>query len=162
MIKNRNKMRRKYQRTNNPLYEQHRNIFTSTIQKRIILTINKTWQKKLANIENTDPTFWETYKISGGSTNKIPIPQDAMNNTIHYTNEEKAESLAKNFELVHLNTCNTHSPIEQEIEHKATVIRKTSPTQKNTLSCTHKLIKEIIKEFSKNKAPIQTRSPLPN
>lgn len=70
IIKNRNKIQKKYQ-TTNPIFKLQRNILTNKIQKRIIHARNNTWQQKLANIRNTDHTIWQPYKITRGFKTKI-------------------------------------------------------------------------------------------
>lgn len=60
--------------------------------------------------------LWRTYKIIGGLKTKIPLLQDTIDNSILYTNENKSENLAQNFENVHLHVYNQHSPIKQDIE----------------------------------------------
>ena len=144
-------MRRKYRKTGNLFYKVLRNILTSNIQKRIIKTKNKTLQQKRANIKNTDST--QTYRVIGSSKTKIPVLQNITHNTIHYTDEEKSEGFAGNFEQVQLNAHNTYSSLKQQIEHKATFIRKIYPTHENFLSCRPRIIKDIIKKLPNNKAP---------
>ena len=72
LIRRRNKHRRKFQKTRNPIHNLLRNILTIQIQKRIKDIRNAEWQTKLSQIKIADHIRWRTYRIIGGSKTKIP------------------------------------------------------------------------------------------
>ena len=110
-------------------------------------------QQKLLSIKNTDPTLWQTYKLTRTFKTKYPILQDTSHNTTLYTDNEKAEGLAQMFEQIHLKAFHTHFPIQQEIESQASLITEKGETQKSFISFSPGEVKKFIKKLPNNKAP---------
>ena len=116
--------RRKFQKTGNLFYK---------LQKPSLKSHSQTYRRssksniagKLANIKKTDHTLWQTFNIiSLKETRENPVLQNPTSHTFHYTNKEKAERLAVNFEKIHNFARNTTSPIEHDIERLAALSPK--------------------------------------
>ena len=99
---------------------------------------------KQVYIEETNHTLWQTFEITGSEKTPIPILQNSTSHTSHYTDEEKAESLAVNFEKIHNSAQNTTSLTKHDMERLATLPPWT---------IADKQIKHIIKKLPFHKTP---------
>ena len=93
-----------------------------------------------------DHILWQTYKT------RTCIKNTAYN-SFCYTNEEKAESFAENFEYIYNTVWNTPFSIDHEIESLAISLHTNSLTCYSTLKCMPRQIKNLIKKLPNNKAP---------
>lgn len=100
LIKLRNYYRRQYQRHRLDLYKHEKNRLNNIINYSIKTHFNNKWNKKLENLNVRDNSIWKTAK---SFTKKF----DNVSSTLHSTNglvfsdKDKAEALANNFERVH-------------------------------------------------------------
>lgn len=122
LIRDRNKHRRKHQKTGHPLHKLHRNLLTRLIQKRITYTRNITWQKQL---EKANHTLWQTYKLTRRKRNSISPLIDPFANTTHYTDHNKAEAIAKHFVNIH-NLAHSNSLPLDEIKRQSQIMNSPS------------------------------------
>ena len=115
LITNRNKYRRKHQKTGNPTYKLLRNILTAQIQKRLNHLRNSELQTKLSRIKATDHTLWQTYRITGGPKASIPALQDTQTGQTYFGDKDKAEAIAAKFAATHDKAFHTGSTLEQQV-----------------------------------------------
>lgn len=153
LIRKRNRIRNIYQRTKVDIYRQQKNSLSNTITREIQTWNNDNWEKKLQNLNVKDNSIWKTAKsFTKKLDNKIPTLHGP--NGLVFTDTEKANVLAENFEQVHHLTEND-GDVETE-----TLINNTYEEIINTcvdkddvkLTTPHEIVKAIKKTKSK-KAP---------
>ena len=153
LITNRNKYRRKHQRTGNPTYKLLRNIFTTQIQKRLKHLRNTEWQNKLNRISTTDHTLWQTYRITGGPKAHIPALQDAQTGQTFFGDKDKAEAIATKFAATHDKAYHTGSTHARQVRDSVENLRTQRFTNDNQISTSPRELYQIIRSLPNGKAP---------
>lgn len=103
LIQERNKARRKFQRTNNPYYKLIRNMLTHRIHEAITQIKINIWEKKISKLNLQDQSFRNFYKLYNRKKQPPPLLTSSENFTA-YSNSDKANLLASSFHSVHLDS----------------------------------------------------------
>ncbi|GFU83857.1 probable RNA-directed DNA polymerase from transposon X-element [Trichonephila clavipes] len=93
LFKTRNRARKIYQYSRNPADKTTLNRIQNKIKRKIQAVTQKQWEDKLASLDTVDGSLWSTTK--GFKKKRSPISALKGNTGIAYTDEEKAETLAK-------------------------------------------------------------------
>ena len=152
LIKNRNRHRRKYQKTGNLQHKLVRNILTTKIRARIAENRNRAWQDKLQQIGKADHTLWSTYKTLGTINSRTPVLTDPRTNQSYHTDEEKAEAIARTFEAVHNRAYETISPLEDQLPPATNETIKAQRGEQQ-IPISPAFVSNLIKKLPKRKAP---------
>lgn len=152
LIKSRNRLRKKFQKTRNPQHKTLCNKLTHVIREEMIAHKNKTWQQKLENIKPSSNSIWQLTKSLTRTNSKIQTLHSATG--LIFTDKEKSEAIADNFEKVHKQTENlSNTRTEKIVTTKYREIKK-EPMNKDTIKLTSpNEIRNIIKTTRNNKAP---------
>lgn len=152
LIKIRNGLNKKFQRTRQSNFKTLRNQLTYQIKKEIQEFRNKLIKNKLETLNTRDNTLWNAIKMKKHQDNKIP--------TIHGTNglaladSEKAEAIAEVFERVHRLTENLSDDHTENLINTKYKIIKHKEAEQNTIKLVSaKELKTIIKKLKPKKAP---------
>lgn len=153
LIRFRNAIRRKYQRTKLDYYKLIKNTLTNIINAKIRNYNNDIWDNKLKNLTVKDKSIW---KIAKSLTKNMDTMIPTLNgpNGPVFTDNEKANVLAENFERVHHLTENFgDDDTENVVNHTYTEI-KSEPIDINDVELTSpKEVLEAINKTKPRKAP---------
>ncbi|CAD6232618.1 GSCOCG00006977001-RA-CDS, partial [Cotesia congregata] len=153
LIKNRNKLRRQYQRTGNKLIKIQKETLAQNIKQLITEHRNDQWDKKLQNLKVSDNSIWQTAKaLTKKTINKIPTLHGPQG--LAFTDKEKANVLAEYFEQVHHLTEHesdetTENLVNTEYDH----ITDTIIDSNSIKLISPREIRNIIKKTKSKKAP---------
>lgn len=157
LIKERNKNRRLWQKTREPtlkiIYKQQ----TKIIKEKIVEHKNEIWTKKLSKINVHDKSLWRTTKIFKKKFHPIPTLED--NNKEAYTDKDKAEMIATQYENVHRIDITNNNPQQKEIIKRVKeIIEKREENNSNEnlnkqFVTSPKEINNIIRKLPSLKAP---------
>lgn len=153
LIKIRNITRQRYQRTRNITHKIHKNHLSNLVKQEIKKYKNTQWHEKLKNLKVSDNSIWKTAKsFTKKLDNKIPTLHGP--NGLVFDDQEKAEVLARNFELVHhltenMGNNNTNIIVQQHIK----TINNTTIDTKDIKLTSPKEIYNTIKKTKPKKAP---------
>lgn len=151
LIKHKNYLRRKFQRTKNELYRQLQNHFQLLIKIEIKLWRNVLWDERLYKLDIKDNSIWMMTK---SLTKKISLIIPALNdnNSMVETPREKANALAKQYKATHELTSKMGSKT-----HDENILNKRNKILKNKVRKIHpvtpKEIGNIIRKLKNRKAP---------
>lgn len=153
-IKEKNRIRREWQRTRNPAIKELMNRKTREVKEALSQHYNESWNKTLEKInenEDNNKKLWKIIKrIKRGNSF---IPALNHNGQTYYTNYEKANVLASN--LAQTQTNPATSDIENEVKENIKEIDLLT-TDKDSISpllTSPREVKNIIKYLPNNKAP---------
>ncbi|KAM0734035.1 putative RNA-directed DNA polymerase from transposon X-element [Formica fusca] len=99
LIKTRNRNRRIWQRTRNLTYKDIYKQQINMIKVKISNYRNEVWRKKLSKINIYDKSLWRMTKIFKKKFQTIPTLED--NNIEAFSDDDKAEMIATQYEKVH-------------------------------------------------------------
>jgi hypothetical protein len=136
IIKDRNKARKKYQRTGNNNYKYQFQNLNRVIKTELANHKNAQWDKLLRNAKTNDNTLWKLASSRTKKRSEIPPITDS-NNIEAISDEQKTECLASYFQGVH-NNSTASNPKQLKIE---AIINKTINRQTNL---NHEYIKNVI------------------
>lgn len=103
LIKDRNKLRKMYQRNGDFYVKNEKNRISDLIRKKIKLLRNENLENKLSKLRPDDNTLWRFTKcLTKGQDYDIP-PLHGPNGIV-YSDRDKADVLAEIFERNHLLT----------------------------------------------------------
>lgn len=152
LIKIRNKVNKKYQKTRIIKYKIEKNQITFEIKNQIKSFHNKLLENKLKTLNTKDHTLWNSIKLHKSKDNTIPILHGP--NGLALDNQSKADAIADVFERVHYLT--------QDLSNNQTINQinnsyrniTTQPTNLEEIKLvTIEEIKTIIKSIKPKKAP---------
>ena len=104
-LSNRNKIRRVYQKTRKRPYKILLNYFNKKILKMIFSVTNERLEKKVKSLSAKDNSIWSMTKaLTNENTDNIPTLH--ADTGLVFSDKDKAEALARNFEKVHYLTLN--------------------------------------------------------
>ena len=153
LISKRNKFRKMYQRTGDVFYNKLKNKISKEAKVRLAELTNNRWETKLKSLKPSNNTLWKLWKsFTRKSDNKIPTLHGP--NGLVYTNKEKADVLADNFEKVHSLTKDFgNKKISKNVKKRYKKI-KDKKVNLGTIKLTSpKEIQNIIKKMRPRKAP---------
>ncbi|CAK9799280.1 Probable RNA-directed DNA polymerase from transposon X-element [Anthophora plagiata] len=152
MIKDKNKMRRKWQRTRIVEFKKLMKRKTNDIRMAIVTHRNNTWTNKLQKLNTNDNSLWRMTKIFKSEFQTIPTL--AKNNNEAITDMEKANMLASQFEEIHSTDLNNNTTEQNEIISQVNqFMQDTSNEEWHKYIASPTEIKDIIKKLSPRKAP---------
>lgn len=146
-------MRQLYQRSRKDQDRQLKNYLSNIIKQKIKKYQNEQWHKKLENLKINDNSIWKVAKsFSKKLDNRIPTLHGA--NGMVYTDEEKADELAYNFERVHHLTENLGDDnLEREVNSIYNQLKNLKINTNSIELTTTREIKSAIKKTKPKKAP---------
>ena len=125
-MKKRNRFKRLYQRTGDPIFRGIKNELTSQIRKLQFEIKNESWNKKLQHLNIKDNSLWKFAKIFT-KTNDNKIPPLRTPNGLATADAKEADALADHYESVHYFTKDMGSPeFDRQIEKNFERIMKKS------------------------------------
>lgn len=155
LIRQRNRLRRDYQRTLDQQIKRDYNALTRQIKDSIAQDRNNKWQRKLENLKTTDNSIWKLIKAL--KTKKSTIPTLTRQNTNYHSDLDKANILANTFEQAHdLDLDNLTEEQRAIVEEVQTITSNPTPTPPRILSkalTTPTEIKTLLGRLPINKAP---------
>lgn len=149
MIQTRNSMRRRWQRSHNPVLKRDINYINKLISDQIIKLSNEKWSSKLQVLEKGSKPFWNLTKILKKRNKNIP-PIKTTNGTL-VTNKEKADEFAKFFALQHQNVTSNDVAIENLVSDSITNLNLNTFTNFKLIRPSE--LSNILKSCKNNKAP---------
>lgn len=154
-IKQRNRIRKLWQRNRDPNLRPAINRLTKEIRETINTHKNQKWRDKLESLNPQDSSLW---KITKQLKNKYsPIP--ALNETgkVAFTDEDKAEMLADQFEKVHRIELDRNTPEQQaiitQVEGFLQEARAPNDQEVEEHLTSPAEVRKTIKQCNPNKAP---------
>lgn len=153
LIKDRNTARRKYQRTRISSYKIEKNRLSNLVNREIKHHLNDSWNKKLENLKIKDNSIWKTAKTFT-KRNDSNIPTLHGPNGLVFSDSDKANVLAQNFEKVHhLTELDGDEDFEKIVQDTYNTI-KSQPIDENSIQLTSPSeISQAIKKTKSTKAP---------
>lgn len=118
LIKHKNRFRRLYQKHRNPQNMAKYHIFQYLVNRKLFQMRNNNWNKTLTQLSPKTGNLWRIKKIITKTNSNIPPLKD-HNNTPIYTDEGKAELLAKHYESIHRATSNLGNRHHNNLVNKA-------------------------------------------
>lgn len=112
-IKQRNRTRRIWQKTRDPVHKISYKRQTETIREEITAYRNTIWTQKLSKINIYDKSLWKTTKIFRRKLQLIPTLE--VNNSEAFTDKDKAEMIATQYEEVHSIDLTNNDAKQEEI-----------------------------------------------
>ena len=116
IIHQRNRERKKWQKTKTPEQKRIFYNYNRLISKKIKEYRNTKWEEKLEKLNPNDNSLWKMTKIFKKEYNHIPILE--KNNKEAVTPREKAEMLATQYENVHDIDLKNNTPFQQQVIEK--------------------------------------------
>ncbi|CAK9799282.1 Probable RNA-directed DNA polymerase from transposon X-element [Anthophora plagiata] len=157
MIKDKNKMRRKWQRTRIVEFKKLMKRKTNDIRMAIVTHRNNTWTNKLQKLNTNDNSLWRMTKIFKSEFQTIPTL--AKNNNEAITDMEKANMLASQFEEIHSTDLNNNTTEQNEIISQVNqFMQDTSNEEWHKYIASPTEIKDIIKKLSPHDTAIYAHS----
>lgn len=152
MISDRNRLRKRWQRTRLTSIKEEVKIRTKEIRAAIYEHRNEIWTNKLKKINIHDKSLWRMTKIF--KTERQQVATLTKNTEEAITDAEKANMLATQFESVHnINLTNNSITQEKIIKEVNTYIKETASDDWTKYTTTPKEIVQIIKKLPAKKAP---------
>lgn len=152
LIKDRNKIRRLWQRTRNVEHKKLMKKHSNGIRSAIINHRNETWRKKLEKLNVNDNSLWRMTKLFKNEFKLVPTIVKSGEEAI--TDIEKANMLASQFEEVHnLNINNNTNEQNSIINQLQQYINEASNEDWLKYITSPAEVKEIIKTLPSRKAP---------
>lgn len=153
-IRERNQVRRIWQRSHAPAHKQHMDTLTALIKRKIHAHKNTKWNTRLASFDPGDVSFWTLSKLLRKP--KTRMPNLEHNNSTQMTDADKAEAIAETFERVH--EIDPHHTAEHLdiIQHANTILNTPHRIHKHELRdylATPAEVAGIIKRMPRRKAP---------
>lgn len=150
MIKIRNKLRKRFNRTRDPEIRRQVNELQRIIQKEIYDVKQEEWEVKTENLILKDNSLWRVTKSL--KKENFNIPSLVTPNGMAETNEEKvealAESLQKQFEPNNMGDLAFQNQIENEV-----ITYLLTPWQENPTPISEQEMEDAMKQLKPNKAP---------
>ena len=152
-IANRNKIRKLYQNTNKKSYKTLYNYYSKIVSKMINKHFNSQWENKVNSLTTKDNSIWKMTKALSKDKNDA-IPSLHSERGLVFSNKEKANALATNFEKVHYLTENMSDYITERTVNKTYRYIKNKKINQETINLTSpKEIARAIKQTRPRKAP---------
>lgn len=118
LIRDRNKLRKTYQKTGDYNLKTQQNLLTNQIHQLQRNIQNEKWNKKLENLSTKDNSLWKFAKFFTKSNDK-KIPPLKTNTGTATSDKEKADALADHYEKVHHLTKDLGDPdFDKSIDNK--------------------------------------------
>ena len=151
-ITKRNRLRKIINNNRNLDLKKEINQMNSEIKKQIKTDCNKNWDKKLEKASTKDNTLWRLTKNLTKKQTKIRCLHGP--NGLVYSDQQKAEVLADNFEKVHHLTENFGEDIfERKVAEEVQKIKETPVDLNEIKYVSPREIKKAIKKTKSKKAP---------
>ncbi|KAF8778780.1 putative RNA-directed DNA polymerase like protein [Argiope bruennichi] len=122
-IKNRNRLRKIWQRTRHPNDKRNLNRAQNYLNKLQYDQEQKRWENYIANLDPVEGSLWKLVKKI--KNNKFRIPPLKTEHTIVYSNKEKAEAIADSLAKQFKNNNLSHPPTEYRVKQKLEKFEKT-------------------------------------
>ena len=153
-IKNKNKLRKLWQRTQDTQIKTQLNRMTKDIATEITTHKNDKWNQKLSELSTKDNSFWKFTKNMKKPFEKVPTL--SLNNIEYIKEKDKTEILAETFEKVHIIDSSLNSE-QSKIVNKVNnyleqTVELTNTEVADIITNPEEIIK-IIKRLKNNKAP---------
>lgn len=154
LIRDKNKLRRSWQRTRDPLYKLEVNRLQKRINKELYEHRNQSWNEFLTELTPEDNSLWRIHKFfkkKDQPSIKGPI---ATLNGISYTDLDKAEAIACELETqFQLNADLVDKDTEEEVSEFITNLANTTVLESNFPKLPPSDLKSKINKLKPNKAP---------
>ncbi|KAK2583960.1 hypothetical protein KPH14_006424 [Odynerus spinipes] len=152
LIKERNKLRKLWQRTKVPQIKATVNQMNRFIKKSIIEYRNNMWEKQLKKLSPNDNSLWRMTKIF--KSEYLPMPTLHKNGTEAMADQAKADTLATQFEEVHnIELVNNTTEQTSIIEITRNYLENLSITEAHKYYTNPKGIFDEINKMPSRKAP---------
>lgn len=156
LIKEKNRIRKLWQRTQNKQHKEHMYRLTREITREIHRQTNEQWTKKLQSLQPGDNSLWRFTRSLKNKQTQRTTPNITHNNTTHFTDAAKAEAIASTFEQVHVIDHANDTPFHTHVSDQCRLfIDSYDPATQNTrkLLTNPTEILSFIKTLRNNKAP---------
>ncbi|GIY98937.1 putative RNA-directed DNA polymerase from transposon X-element [Caerostris extrusa] len=153
-IQERNRLRKIWQASRHPQDKQNYYDLNTLIQQEIKINKNTSWNNHLNSLSTHDNSLWKTIKSL--KKHEHIIPPLNYNNNIVYTNIDKANTLAAQYQKQFSPNNIRHTPTEQLVENvlNSYINRQIQADAANsTINILPSEIVTFIKNLKNNKAP---------
>jgi hypothetical protein len=130
LMKERNKIRKIYQRTG---ASEDKNLMTKhneEIKNRLEIHKRKFWNNKLKKLNTKDNSLWKMAKSLKKNRNELP-PLQLVNGDEAVTDKEKAEALVSHFQSIHQDLFSISTPEQDRIDTEVEAMLKTESPPDN-------------------------------
>jgi hypothetical protein len=130
LMKERNKIRKIYQRTG---ASEDKNLMTKhneEIKSRLEIHKRKFWNNKLKKLNTKDNSLWKMAKSLKKNRNELP-PLQLVNGDEAVTDKEKAEALVSHFQSIHQDLFSISTPEQDRIDTEVEAMLKTESPPDN-------------------------------
>lgn len=154
LIQDRNKFRKRWQKFGRQTDRQITKQLTYRIKNEIREHRQNEWTKKLTDLDPQDNSLWKMSKVLRKKFEQMPSFK--VNNKSYFTDSDKAELLASNFQEIHnieKSFLPTHHHIENKIRTELESESSIPSKDRRWLLTTPGEVAAVIKRLSTNKAP---------
>lgn len=154
LIRERNKIRRQWQRSGDTTLKNIVNTLNRKIHKESFESQNEKFSNKIENMKPGSQEFWKVTKYVKSKSNIIPPLRDKVTNDLILNDLDKSNAIAAEFSKSHTIT-HTHSDVLTINQVRDSINRLNEPQQimDFTLKTTPNELINLIQQLKKRKAP---------